>query len=83
MTVHYTGVEPTNNWTEQAIRHAVIYRHVTQGMRSWAGKRFCERALTVAATFARQGQSVYRFFLDALQAPFIGSSYPHLVPQKA
>ena len=52
-------------------------------MISHAGMRFCERAWTVVATCARQGRSVYRFFFDALQATYIGSSYPHLVPQKA
>ncbi len=40
------GVEPTNNRTEQAIRHVVIDRRVTQGTRSWAGMRWCERAWT-------------------------------------
>ena len=30
------GIEPTNNQTEQAIRHIVIDRHITQGTR---GKR--------------------------------------------
>ncbi len=77
------GVEPTNNRTEQAIRHVVIDRRVTQGTRSHAGMRFCERAWTVVATCARQRRSVYRFFLDTLQATYIGSAYPHLVPQKA
>ena len=38
------GVPPTNNRTEQAIRFVVIDRRITQGTRSWAGMRFCERA---------------------------------------
>jgi transposase len=62
------GVEPTNNRTEQAIRHVVIDRRVTQGTRSQAGMRFCERVWTVVATCARQGRSVYLFILNALQA---------------
>ncbi len=77
------GVEPTNNRTEKAIRQLVIDRGVAQGTPSHATMRFCERAWTVVATCARPGRSVYRAFLDALQATYIGSSYPHLVPQKA
>jgi len=78
------GVEPTNNQTEQAIRHVVIDRRVTQGTRSWAGMRFCERAWTVVATCARHDRSVYRFFLNALQATYNPDlPYPALILQKA
>lgn len=76
------GVEPTNNRTEQAIRHVVIDRRVTQGTRSHAGMRFCERAWTVVATCARQSQSVYQFFLRALQATLNPDlPYPALIPE--
>jgi len=44
------GVEPTNNLAEQAIRFVVIDRHITQGTRSEAGRRFCERMWTTIAT---------------------------------
>lgn len=75
------GVEPTNNRTEQAIRYVVIDRRVTQGTRSDAGMRFCERAWTVIATCARQSRSVYQFFLDALQATLNPNlTYPTLIP---
>ncbi|MBN1555992.1 MAG: IS66 family transposase [Phycisphaerae bacterium] len=76
-----SGVEPTNNRTEQAIRHVVIDRRVTQGTRSNAGMRFCERAWTIIATCIRQGKSIYQFFLHALQAalnPYL--PYPTLIP---
>jgi len=63
------GVNPTNNLSEQAIRFVVIDRRITQGTRSWAGMRWCERAWTVVATCARHKRSVYKFFLDALNAP--------------
>ena len=78
------GVEPTNNRTEQAIRHVVIDRRVTQGTRSWAGMRFCERAWTVVATCARHNRSVYRFFLDALRSTYNPDlPYPTIIPAKA
>jgi len=57
------GVPPTNNGTEQAIRFVVIDRRVTQGTRSHAGMRFCERAWTVVATSARHKRSVYQSIL--------------------
>lgn len=78
------GVEPMNNRTEQAIRHVVIDRRVTQGTRSHAGMRFCERAWTVIATCARQGKSVYQFFRHALKATLNPNlTYPALIPVKA
>jgi hypothetical protein len=76
------GVSPTNNLSEQAIRFVVIDRRVTQGTRSWAGMRFCERAWTVVATCARHKRSVYDFFVDALNATYAGTPYPKLIPEK-
>ena len=76
------GVSPTNNATEQAIRFVIIDRRVTQGTRSWAGMRWCERAWTVVATCARHNRSVYQFFVDALDATYAGTPYPKLIPAK-
>ena len=53
------GVEPTNNLAEQAIRFVVIDRLITQGTRSEAGNRWCERIWTVIATCGQQGRSVF------------------------
>jgi transposase len=74
------GVPPTNNATEQAIRFVVIDRRITQGTRSWAGMRWCERAWTVVATCARHNRSVYEFFLDAINATYTDTPYPKLIP---
>ena len=76
------GVPPTNNATEQAIRFVVIDRRVTQGTRSWAGMRFCERAWTVVVTCARHRRSVYQFFVDAINATYTNIPYPKLIPEK-
>jgi len=76
------GVSPTNNLSEQAIRFVVIDRRITQGTRSWAGMRWCERAWTVVATCARHKRSVYDFFVDALKATDAGTPYPKLIPAK-
>ena len=76
------GVSPTNNLSEQAIRFVVIDRRVTQGTRSWAGMRWCERAWTAIATCARHKRSVYQFFLEALNATYANTPYPKLIPAK-
>ena len=76
------GVSPTNNLSEQAIRFVVIDRRITQGTRSWAGMRWCERAWTVVATCARSKRSVYEFFVNALNATYAATPYPKLIPAK-
>lgn len=75
------GVEPTNNLTEQAIRHVVIDRRVTQGTRGQAGMRWCERAWTIMATCAQQGRSAFEFLHQSLLAYFTNQLPPSLLPQ--
>jgi hypothetical protein len=41
-----SGIEPTNNLAEQAIRFVAIHRRLTQGTRSEAGQTWCERIWT-------------------------------------
>lgn len=73
------GVEPTNNLTEQAIRHVVIDRRVTQGTRGDDGMRWCERAWSVLATCTQQGRRAFQFFHDALLAYFAAQPSPSLL----
>ena len=74
------GVEPTNNLTEQAIRFVVIDRHITQGTRSDAGNRWCERIWTVIATCAQQGRSLFEYLEAAVGAWFHAAKAPSLQP---
>ncbi len=74
------GVEPTNNLAEQAIRLVVLDRVVTQGTRSEAGKRWCERIWTVIATCDQQGRSVFGYLEAAVGAWFAGGEAPSLLP---
>lgn len=74
------GVHPTNNLTEQAIRHVVIDRRVTQGTRGADGMRWCERAWTILATCAQQGRRVFQFLHQALLAHFTAQPAPSLLP---
>jgi transposase len=73
------GVEPTNNLAEQAIRFVVIDRIVTQGTRSEAGRRWCERIWTVIATCSQQGRSVFEYLRAAVEAHFAGTGVPSLL----
>jgi transposase len=75
------GMEPTNNLAEQAIRFVVIDRLVTQGTRSDTGQRWSERIWTVIASCVQQGLSVFEFLGQAVQAHFVGSTAPSLLPE--
>ena len=75
-------VAPTNNLTEQAIRHVVIDRKVTQGTRGTVGQRWCERVWTLLASCAQQGRSAFAFLVDSLLAHFHGQPSPSLLPTK-
>ena len=75
------GVEPTNNLAEQAIRFVVIDRHITQGTRSEAGQRWCERMWTVIATCTQQGRSVFDFLYAAVRAYFGDGGVPSLLTE--
>src|SRR4051812_23718035 len=75
------GVEPTNNLAEQAIRFVVIDRLITQGTRSEAGNRWCERIWTVIATCIQQGRSVFAYMAAAVAAWFDGTEAPSLLPE--
>jgi transposase len=74
------GLEPTNNLAEQAIRFVVIDRLITQGTRSEAGNRWCERIWTVMATCSQQGRSVFAYLGAAVGAWFEGTEAPSLLP---
>jgi transposase len=74
-------VEPTNNLAEQAIRFVVIDRHITQGTRSEAGRRWCERIWSVIATCSQQGRSVFDYLGGVAQAFFGDGPAPSLLSE--
>ena len=74
------GIDPTNNLAEQAIRFVVIDRRITQGTRSEAGRRWCERIWTTIATCSQQGRSVFAFLMESVQAHISGAPPPSLLP---
>jgi transposase len=74
------GVEPTNNAAEQAIRHVVIDRRITQGTRGTNGQRWSERIWTALATCAQQGRSAFDFISQSVDANLTGLPPPSLLP---
>ncbi len=72
------GVEPTNNHSEQQVRHCVIDRRITQGTRSESGQRYHERMWTAIATCQKQGRSFFRFLRASIEAKLDGKLAPTL-----
>ncbi len=71
-----TGVEPTNNHSEQQIRHVVIDRRITQGTRSDVGQRYNERMWTAIATCKKQNKNFFDFLLKSINAKLDGNQPP-------
>ena len=78
--VEHDGIEPTNNISERALRHGVIWRKLSFGTQSAAGSRFVETMLTVIETCRQQDRPVFRYLTDAVQAHFARSRCPSLIP---
>ena len=73
-------VEPTNNASERALRHAVIWRKLSFGTQSARGSRFVETMLTVIETCRQQSQDVFAYVTAAVQARCADRPAPSLLP---
>jgi hypothetical protein len=73
------GIEPTNNLAEQAIRFVAIHRRLTQGTRSPAGQRWCERIFTVISTCQQQDRSIFAFLCDTVTTHLHNQPQPSLL----
>lgn len=76
--VDVEGVEPTNNASERALRHAVIWRKLSFGTQSERGSRFVETMLTVVETCRQQSRNVFAFVSTAVEAHFNHQPKPSL-----
>ena len=74
------GVEPTNNFGERQIRHAVLWRKACFGTDSTTGSRFVERMLTTITTLRQQHRSVLEFIVEACTAALHAAPPPSLIP---
>ena len=77
--VRVTGVDPTNNAAERAIRPAVLWRKGSFGTGSANGSRFVERILTIVTTLRLQKRNVLDFVTAACEARLHGSPAPSLL----
>ncbi|MCA1628110.1 MAG: IS66 family transposase [Acidobacteria bacterium] len=75
------GVEPTNNASERALRHPVIWRKLSFGTQSAPGSRFVETMLTVVETCRQQHRPVFDYLVQAVEARWKGRKTPSLVPR--
>jgi transposase len=80
--VRVEGIEPTNNASERALRHAVIWRRISGGTDSADGSRFVEQMLTVIATCRQQKRNVLDYLSTCFEAQLPGQKVPSLLPAK-
>ncbi len=78
--VRHTGIDPTNNAAERAIRHAVVWRKSSHGCDSETGSRFVERMLTTVQTLRLQHRNVLDYVTAACDAALRGLKSPSLLP---
>jgi transposase len=72
-------VELTNNASERALRHGVIWRKLSFGTQSESGSRFVGTLLTVIETCRQQKRSVFAFVTESVQQHFAGKPAPSLL----
>jgi transposase len=77
--VELDGVEPTNNRAERGLRHAVIYRKLSQGSRSEQGALATERLLSAAVSCRLQGRSLFAYLTEVAETSVLGQPAPALV----
>ena len=76
----HDGVEPTNNASERALRHAVIWRKLSFGTQSAAGSRFVETMLTLVETCRQQQRNAFDYLIQAVEAQRARRKPPSLLP---
>lgn len=81
--VHVSGVEPTNNAAERALRPAVIWRRTSLGTQSALGSQFVARMLTVTLTLRSQQRNVLEYLTTACEAARRDEPAPSLLPDLA
>jgi transposase len=74
-------VEPTNNASERALRHAAIWRKLSFGTQSAGGSRFVETMLTVIERRRQQSRGVFAYVTASVQAHFAGQPTPSLLTE--
>jgi hypothetical protein len=74
------GVEPTNNFAERQLRHAVMLRKISAGSQSADGMTWMSRLLTVVMTTRSQGRNPHEFLVESARAAHAKTPPPSLLP---
>jgi transposase len=73
------GVPATNNASERALRHAVMWRRTSYGTQTDHGDRLVERLLTLRETCRLQGRRLHEYLTAAITADLLGQPIPALL----
>jgi hypothetical protein len=73
------GVPATNNASERALRHAVMWRKTSYGTQTDHGDRLVERLLTLRETCRLQGHRLHEYLTAAITADLHGHAIPLLL----
>lgn len=73
------GVPATNNASERALRHAVMWRKTSYGTQTDHGDRLVERLLTIRETCRLQGRRLHDYITTAITADLHGHPAPALL----
>lgn len=73
------GVPATNNASERALRHAVMWRKTSYGTQTSHGDRLVERLLTIRESCRLQGRRMHDYLTTAITADLHGQPIPALL----
>lgn len=75
-----SGVEPTNNAVERALRAGVCWRKMSYGTDSDQGSRFVGRILSVVESCRQHGRNLLTFLTQTIHAARDNATAPSLIP---
>jgi transposase len=74
-----SGVEPTNNAAERALRHGVLWRKMSHGPQSVVGSEYLRCIWSVVETCRQHGRGVWDFLTECMAAAAEGRVLPSLL----
>jgi transposase len=74
-----SGVEPTNNAAERALRHGVLWRKMSHGPKSVAGSEYLGCIWSVVETCRQQSRGVWDYLTSCVAAAAEGCVMPSLL----
>ncbi len=74
-----SGVEPTHNAAERAVRHGVLWRKQSHGPRSGRGSEYLSCIWSVVETCRQRGRGVWDYLTACMRAAAEGRALPALL----